>query len=65
MVLEYRAARQAVELFNAGSKGIETLQQNPGLINLLLEMHRAQGTETDEAAILADMAQRGSDDGDG
>ncbi len=41
-ILEERAARRAVDLFNQGGEGFEALKQSPGLQEVLLEMHRAQ-----------------------
>ena len=60
-VLEYRAAKAAIDLFNAGSRGVAELQKQPGLVALLLEINRAQGAPTTEAALMADMAGRGGE----
>lgn len=58
-VLDYRNAQAAIELFNAGSKGIEQLGKHPELGQLLLEMHRAQGSEATMDGIVSDMRGRG------
>jgi len=42
-ILDYRRAQHAVELFNAGERGFEQLQKRPDLLDLLLELGRAQG----------------------
>jgi hypothetical protein len=44
-ILDYRGARRAVDLFNQGAEGAKQLEAQPGLAKLLLEIHRAQGTE--------------------
>lgn len=62
-ILEYRLARTAIELFNQGANGVEALQKHPAMVNLLVELHRAQGSEATEEAIIADMQARGNDDG--
>lgn len=41
-ILDYRAAKAAVSLFNGGKQGLEALLKQPHLQELLLEMHRAQ-----------------------
>ena len=41
-VFDYRNAKTAVELFNQGKKGVEELGKKPALMNLLVELHRAQ-----------------------
>ena len=46
-VFDYRNAKAAVDLFNQGKKGTEALNKQPALMNLLVEMHRAQlGVDT-------------------
>lgn len=41
-VIEYRAARRAVELFNQGAKGLEQMVKAPVLAAVLRDMMRAQ-----------------------
>lgn len=41
-VMTYRRARDAVSLFNGGKKGAAELQQHPELLDLLLDLSRAQ-----------------------
>ena len=41
-ILDYRAARLAVDLMNDGSRGYEQLVKRPELQDILLRMHRAQ-----------------------
>lgn len=41
-ILEYRAARQAVDLFNGSPETRKILSQRPELQQLLIDMHRAQ-----------------------
>lgn len=41
-VFDYRNARAAVDLFNQGKKGLESLGKQPALMDLLVELHRAQ-----------------------
>jgi hypothetical protein len=63
-ILEYRAAKAAVDMVNQGNSGMEELAKHPSLGNLLVEMHRAQGTETTVEAIMADMQGRGDSHGE-
>ncbi len=64
-ILEYRLARRAVEVFNSGAKGIDTMAEHPELMNILLAMHRAQGGAASREAVYQDMSNRGQNDGDG
>lgn len=41
-VFDYRNAKAAVDLFNQGKKGTEGLNKQPALMDLLVELHRAQ-----------------------
>lgn len=41
-VLEYRQARDVVELMKRGEDGAKSLKENPGLLRLIDAMHRAQ-----------------------
>jgi hypothetical protein len=41
-ILDYRNAKYAVVLFNQGSKGATELRKYPHLLQILLEMKRAQ-----------------------
>ena len=67
-VLDYRRARLAIDLFNGGEKGFEELAGRPDLMQLLLEMGRAQaGVEIGEAGLSMALARqkkaRGGTDG--
>lgn len=42
-ILDYRRAQEAIRLFNDGERGFEQLQKRPDLLDLLLELGRAQG----------------------
>lgn len=49
-ISDYRAAREAVRLFNEGRKGMEHLNANQPLLDLLVELARIQtGVEGIEA----------------
>lgn len=53
-VVTYRRARDAIRLFNAGKDGAEQLAQHPELLDLLLDLSRAQAdwpTMTREQAL--------------
>lgn len=64
-IYEYRAAQRALALFERGAPGIKELTDSPGLLAVLLEMHRAQGeTFIDEDMLLSDMARRGPEEED-
>ena len=41
-ILDYRNAKAAVEMFNDAKNGAGQLAKHPELMQLLLEMHRAQ-----------------------
>ncbi len=41
-IMTYRRARDAIRLFNAGKDGAEQLAQHPELLDLLLDLSRAQ-----------------------
>lgn len=41
-ILDYRRARRAIDLFNDGAKGFDELQKRPDLVQILVEMGRAQ-----------------------
>ncbi len=56
-MLDYRAARAAIEASKQGSKTIDIMQANPGLVTMLLEMHRAQGTDTTREGLMATMKE--------
>lgn len=64
-ILDYRRARYAVELFNGGERGFEQLQQRADLLELLLEMGRAQGgpatTVEDVLGTLREQQPKGGD----
>lgn len=60
-ILDYRAAKVAIETFNQGARGIEVLEKAPELQQILLEMHRAQANaDVTMADIMETM--RGMDD---
>lgn len=42
-ILDYRNAKHAIELINGGDKGAAELARHPHLMELLLEITRAQG----------------------
>lgn len=46
-IVEYRRARTAIDLFNSGRDGAEQLGKRPDLTNLLLEIAKAQDSETE------------------
>lgn len=61
-VLEYRLAKAAIEAFNSGRRGIQVMQANPAMQELLLELHRAQtGTAMSNGDLIEDMEKRGDD----
>ncbi len=62
-VLEYRLANVAVEAFNSGRKGIDIMDKHPELLDMLLQMHRAQGGGASPDSVLQSMQLRGHDDG--
>lgn len=41
-IMEYRAAKRAIELMNGGKEDKERLEKAPALVNLLREIDRAQ-----------------------
>lgn len=61
-VLDYRNAGVAVELFNQGRKGVEQIQREPLLAEILLELHRAQDGAVTMAGVVADMQTRGDEE---
>lgn len=57
-ILDYRNARWAVDAFNDRQHGAATMQRNPHLGNLLVEMLKAQSGAGDaEAAAMLDARQ--------
>jgi hypothetical protein len=63
--MDYRAARVAMQLFEAGGKGVESLQKNPALMQIILDMHRAQGVAATPEAIIQTMSEKPTEDEDG
>ena len=58
-IIEYRNAKEAIRLANAGREGITQMQANPGLGTLLVEINRAQGVEDASMdGLMADMQSR-------
>jgi hypothetical protein len=51
-ILDYRNAKAAIDLLNGGQAGAAELMKHPELADLLLEMHRAQGTEMTREQLL-------------
>ncbi len=45
----------AIDVFNSGN--IEAMQKSPALANILLEMHRAQGTPATTEGLMATMKE--------
>lgn len=64
-ILDYRRAQYAVELFNGGERGFEQLQKRHDLLDLLLELGRAQGgpatTLDDVLGALREQQPKGDD----
>jgi len=62
-IFEYRNAQAARDLINQGRKGFEQVTKQPHLVQLLLEMHRAQtGVEhLTSDQMLAGLAQRATE----
>lgn len=55
----YRQARAAVDLFNQGEEGFEELSKRADLLDVLLEMGRAQvGPDLTQEEMLRGMAER-------
>lgn len=64
-ILDARRARLAVDLFNDGRHGRAQLAERPDLMDLLLEMARAQqGAHITQADVLADLAANHPDEED-
>lgn len=56
-ILDYRNARTAVDVFNQGRKGVETMQRYPVLAQILVEMHRAQDATATAEGLIGEMGQ--------
>lgn len=62
-ILDYRRAKSALDLFNGGKDGAARLQEHPDLLELLLEMARAQSPEVTLDDLLSDLeGKRRKDD---
>lgn len=62
-IMDARRVRLGVDLFNQGRKGREQLAERPDIMDLLLEMARAQqGNHVTETDLLADLAANHPDD---
>lgn len=57
-VIDYRNAQAAIDLFNRGSQGRDTLMQHPHLADMLLELTRAQQPAATLDDVLRDMSTR-------
>lgn len=66
-MLDYRRAKLAIDLFNAGEHGYEELAKRADLTSILLEMGRAQGGDglTIEQMLANKAAERDDEDDDG
>lgn len=60
-ILDYRNAEIIRDLFNQGSKGREELGKRPDLLDLLLEMKRAQQPGISLETVLYDMQRQHED----
>lgn len=60
-IFDWRNARQAIELANGGREGIETLERNPQLGQILVELHRAQQPGLTLDDVLSDLRRHADD----
>lgn len=58
-ILDYRAAKVAVRLFNGSAEERKRLGEDPGLMNILLEMQRAQGSGLTMDDVVRDIQRKG------
>lgn len=63
-ILDYRRARAALDLFNSGREGAQQLADHPEMLELLLEMGRAQSPEMTLDLLLSDLERRRKTDED-
>jgi len=57
-IFMYRNAKQALEWINEGERAMKRFQEQPGVMQLLLQMHRAQfGTEITEEELVARLTE--------